>query len=62
MDVVMTPYGDVWFEIGIDGEKIPMYSNRICEEAAIAAFLQGDYGSLLTDEITFMRNALTTNH
>lgn len=50
-----TPYGDLWIEIGIHGERIPMYSDRACEDAAITAFLAGDYGSLTVDEVNFMR-------
>ena len=54
---VVTPYGDLWFEIGKDGERIPMYFSRLEEEAAIAAFLSGDWGSLTTEEIEFMKEA-----
>jgi len=54
---ITTPYGDVWFEIGINGERIPMYSDKACEYAACAAFLAGDYGSLLVDEIAPLREA-----
>jgi len=57
MDLVTTPYGDVWFVIGLRGERLPMYSNRLAEDAAIVAFLAGEYGSLLSDEIAFMREA-----
>jgi len=55
--IIETSYGDLWFEIGRNGEHIPMYSDRTCERAAIEAFLRGDYGSLTVDEIEFMREA-----
>lgn len=61
MDVVTTPYGDLWFEIGKDGERVPMYFSRLEEEAAIAAFLSGDWGSLMADEIEFMKSAMEVN-
>ena len=58
MDVVIeTPYCDLWFERGKDGELIPFYFSRLEEDAAIAAFLSGDWGSLTTDEIEFMKEA-----
>ena len=53
-----TSYDDIWFEIGKDGERIPMYFSRLEEEAAIAAFLSGDWGSLMADEIEFMRSVM----
>ena len=52
-----TPYCDLWFEVGKDGETIPLYFGRLEEEAAIAAFLSGDWGSLTTEEIEFMKEA-----
>ena len=52
-----TPYSDLRFERGKDGELIPFYFGRLEEEAAIAAFLSGDWGSLTTDEIEFMKEA-----
>ena len=55
--VIETPYCDLWFERGKDGELIPFYFCRQEEEAAIAAFLSGDWGSLTTDEIEFMKQA-----
>jgi len=55
--MIPTPYSDLWFEIGLNGEHIPMYSDRTCERAAIEAFLRGDYGSLTVDEIEFMRES-----
>jgi len=54
---IATPYGDVWFELGIHGERIPMYSDRSCLHAAIAAFLADDYGSLLVEEIDWFRES-----
>ena len=58
MDMVTeTPFSDLWFERGKDGELIPFYFGRIEEEAAIAAFLSGDWGSLTTEEIEFMKEA-----
>ena len=48
---------DVVRELGVDGELIPFYFSRLEEEAAIAAFLSGDWGSLTTDEIEFMKEA-----
>ena len=50
-------YCDLWFEVGKDGEMIPFYFGRLEEEAAIAAFLSGDWGSLITEEIEFMKEA-----
>ena len=52
-----TPYCDLRFEVGKDGEMIPFYFGRLEEEAAIAAFLSGDWGSLTTEEIEFMKEA-----
>ena len=52
-----TPYGDLWFEVGQEGEPVPFYFSRLEEEAAIAAFLAGDWGSLTTEEIEFMKDA-----
>ena len=52
-----TPYCDLRFEVGKDGEPIPFYFGRLEEEAAIAAFLSGDWGSLTTAEIEFMKEA-----
>lgn len=52
-----TLYCDLWFETGKDGELIPFYFGRLEEEAAIAAFLSGDWGSLTTEEIEFMKEA-----
>ena len=50
-------YSDLWFEVGKDGEPVPFYFGRLEEEAAIAAFLSGDWGSLTTEEIEFMKDA-----
>ena len=58
---VVTPYVDLWFEIGTNGERIPMYFSRLEEEAAIEAFLAGDWGSLMADEIEFMKSAMEIN-
>lgn len=52
-----SPYEDLRFERGKDGELIPFYFGRLEEEAAIAAFLSGDWGSLTTEEIEFMKEA-----
>ena len=52
-----TPYCDLRFERGKDGELILFYFGRLEEEAAIAAFLSGDWGSLTTEEIEFMKEA-----
>lgn len=52
-----TPYDDLWFERGENGEMIPFYFSRLEEEAAIEAFLLGDWGSLTTEEIEFMKEA-----
>ena len=52
-----SPYCDLRFETGKDGEPIPFYFGRLEEEAAIAAFLSGDWGSLTTEEIEFMKEA-----
>ena len=52
-----THYCDLRFERGKDGEPIPFYFGRLEEEAAIAAFLLGDWGSLTTEEIEFMKEA-----
>ena len=52
-----TAYCDLWFEVGKDEEMIPFYFGRLEEEAAIAAFLSGDWGSLTTEEIEFMKEA-----
>lgn len=56
-DIVTTPYADLWFERGSDGSLIPVYFGRLEELAAIAAFLSGDWGSLTTEEIEFMKAA-----
>ena len=55
--MVDSPYCDLRFERGMDGEPIPFYFGRLEEEAAIAAFLSGDWGSLTTEEIEFMKEA-----
>ena len=52
-----THYCDLRFEVGKNGELIPFYFGRLEEEAAIAAFLSGDWGSLTTEEIEFMKEA-----
>lgn len=55
---LVTPYGDLWYEVGRNGELGPMYSDRLAEMAAIEAFLAGDYGSLTSIEISFMKEAI----
>lgn len=55
--VTETQFSDLWFERGKDEELIPFYFSRMEEEAAITAFLTGDWGSLTTDEIEFMKEA-----
>ena len=52
-----TAYCDLRFERGKAGEMIPFYFGRLEEEAAVAAFLSGDWGSLTTEEIEFMKEA-----
>lgn len=44
-------------ERGMNGEIIPIYANRQEEERAIRAFLSGDWGSLTTEEIEFIKQA-----
>jgi len=54
---IETPYGDLWFVRSRDGTMlVPMYSDSFCARAAIAAFLAGDYGSLLVDEIEWFKS------
>ena len=55
--ILPTPFGDLWYERGRDGSLVPMYSDRLTEDAAIRAYLAGDLGSLTTVEIAFMREA-----
>lgn len=57
-DALETPYGDLWYERGLKGEKIPFYVNEDAELAAIAAFMAGDFGSLTSVEIKFMKAAI----
>lgn len=57
-DAIETPYGDLWYVEGLHGELVPMYFSEAEEMAALAAFLVGDYGSLTTVEIDFMKEAL----
>lgn len=54
-DAIETPYGDLWYEEGLNGELVPMYSSAGAEYAAIAAFLAHDFASLTTVEIEFMK-------
>lgn len=57
IDAIETPYGDLWYVEGLNGELVPMYSSREAEIAAIQAFNDGEFGSLTTVEIQFMRDA-----
>lgn len=57
-DAVETLYGDLWYERGLKGEKIPMYVNETAELAAISAFMDGDFGSLTSVEIKFMKETI----
>lgn len=57
-DAIPTSYGDLWYERGLKGEKIPFYVNEEAEMAAIAAFMAGDFGSLTSVEIKFMKEAI----
>ena len=52
-----TAYCDLRFVADKDGEMVPFYSSRLKEKANIAAFLSGDWGSLTTEEIEFMKQA-----
>lgn len=54
-DAIETPYGDLWYVEGRDGELVPIYASPAAEYAAIEAFLRGNLGSLTTVEINFMK-------
>lgn len=54
-DAIATPYGDLWYVEGRDGELVPAYSSPTAEYAAIEAFIFGNFGALTTVEINFMR-------
>jgi len=56
-DRIDTPYGDLWYEVGRYGDLVPTYSNRTCEQAAIAAYIVGDWGALTSVEIAFFKAA-----